>query len=44
MGLAYVQTLVRRLGGEITCQSTLGVGTTFTFTLAQALAQGDAPT
>ena len=34
MGLAYVRTLVRRHGGEITCQSTLGVGTTFTFTIA----------
>lgn len=37
MGLAYVRTLVRRHGGEITCQSTLGVGTTFTFTMAHAL-------
>ena len=37
MGLAYVRTLVRRHGGDITCQSTLGAGTTFTFTLAQTL-------
>ena len=37
MGLSYVQTLVRRHGGEITCQSTLGVGTTFTFTIANHL-------
>ncbi len=37
MGLAYVRTLVRRHGGDITCQSTLGVGTTFTFTLAHTL-------
>ena len=35
MGLAYVRTLVRRHGGDITCQSTLGAGTTFTFTIAQ---------
>ncbi len=37
MGLAYVRALVRRHGGDITCQSTLGVGTTFTFTLAHTL-------
>ena len=36
MGLAYVQILVRRHGGDITCQSTLGVVTTFTFTIAPA--------
>jgi two-component system sensor histidine kinase/response regulator len=36
MGLAYVQTLGRRHGGDIACQSTLGEGTTFTFTIAQA--------
>ncbi len=40
MGLAYVQTLVRRHGGEITCQSTLGAGTTFTFTIAHHLVSG----
>jgi signal transduction histidine kinase len=34
MGLAYVRTLVRRHGGDITCQSTLGVGTTFMFLIA----------
>ncbi|MBF0271590.1 MAG: sensor histidine kinase [Magnetococcales bacterium] len=33
MGLAYVRTLVRRLGGGIVCDSTLGQGTTFTVTL-----------
>jgi signal transduction histidine kinase len=40
MGLAYVRTLVRRHGGDITCQSTLGVGTTFTFTIAHTLSRG----
>ena len=33
MGLSYVQTLVRRLGGRIWCESEPGRGTTFTFTL-----------
>lgn len=33
MGLAAVQTLVRRHGGGIQCESVLGVGTTFTVTL-----------
>ncbi len=33
MGLAYVKTLVRRLGGAIWCESIEGVGTTFNFTL-----------
>jgi PAS domain S-box-containing protein len=42
MGLAYVQTLVRRHGGDIRCHSTLGVGTTFTFTIAHQLAEGEA--
>jgi signal transduction histidine kinase len=40
MGLAYVQMLVRRHGGDITCASTLGEGTTFTFTIAQARPNG----
>jgi signal transduction histidine kinase len=43
MGLTYVRTLVRRHGGEITCQSTLGVGTTFSFTIAHALSHGASP-
>jgi signal transduction histidine kinase len=41
MGLTYVQTLVRRHGGNIWCRSTLGVGTTFVFTIAHDLAQGE---
>ena len=34
MGLTYVQALVRRHGGKIWCDSELGKGTTFTFTIA----------
>ena len=37
MGLAYVQTLVRRLEGRITCVSTLDQGTVFHVTLPSAL-------
>lgn len=33
MGLSYVTTLVKRLGGDIDCRSALGEGTTFTVTL-----------
>ncbi len=39
MGLSYVQTLVRLHGGQIECQSELGVGTRFTFTIANHLAK-----
>ena len=40
MGLAYVQMLVQRHGGDIWCHSTLGVGTTFTFTIVPQVAGG----
>ena len=40
MGLAYVQTLVRRHGGRIWCQSQLGGGTTFSFSISHHLTQG----
>jgi PAS domain S-box-containing protein len=33
MGLAYVKTLVRRLGGTICCESVEGSGSTFSFTM-----------
>jgi signal transduction histidine kinase len=33
--------LVRRHGGEIRCHSTLGGGTTFTFTIAHQLTEGE---
>ncbi len=38
MGLAYVRTLVRRLGGRIWCESRLGEGTCFYFTLPREAA------
>jgi len=41
MGLAYVQTLVRRHGGRIWCESEVGAGATFSFTLPHQFAQGD---
>lgn len=33
MGLAYVRTLVRQLGGKVWCESQLGVGTRMRFTV-----------
>jgi PAS domain S-box-containing protein len=40
MGLPYVQALVRRHGGRIWCESELGVGTTFSFTISNRLEKG----
>ena len=36
MGLAFVRTLLHRLGGRIECHSQFGVGTTFSFMLPRA--------
>jgi signal transduction histidine kinase len=36
MGLAFVRTLLHRLGGSIDCHSQFGVGTTFSFTLPRS--------
>ncbi|MGA2435552.1 MAG: ATP-binding protein, partial [Bryobacteraceae bacterium] len=36
MGLAYVQVLVNRLGGQIRCESEAGAGTTFSFSLPKS--------
>jgi signal transduction histidine kinase len=33
MGLAYVKTLIRNMGGRIWCESQPGAGTTFSFTI-----------
>ncbi len=40
MGLPYVRALVRRHGGRIQCESELGEGTTFTFTISNDLSEG----
>lgn len=37
MGLAYVQTLIRRHGGRIWCESEAGIGTRFIFTFPNNL-------
>jgi signal transduction histidine kinase len=41
MGLAYVQTLVRRHNGRIWCNSEVDIGTTFSFTIAKQLIQNE---
>ncbi len=40
MGLAYVQTLIRRHGGRIWFESTYGQGTQFNFTIKNNLTEG----
>ncbi len=37
MGLSYAQTMVRRHGGRITCESEQGAGATFTFTIPKII-------
>jgi len=37
MGLAYVRTLIRKLGGKVWCESELGVGTKMSFTVPKIL-------
>lgn len=41
MGLAYVQALVRRQGGQIWCESEPGVGSIFAFTIPTNTSQED---
>jgi PAS domain S-box-containing protein len=41
MGLPHVQTMVRRHGGRIWCDSELGVGTVFTFAISDDLTEAD---
>ena len=41
MGLPYAQTLIRRHGGRIWCESEPNVGTMFAFTISNQLAKGN---
>ncbi len=41
MGLAFVQTLLRKLGGRIWCESEHGTGSTFYFTIADNIEEED---
>ncbi len=43
MGLTYVAALIRRHGGRVWCDSELGVGTTFSFTIPQQSAAAAEP-
>lgn len=43
MGLAYVKTLVKQLGGRVWCDSELNKGTTFSFSLPVYPASADQP-
>ncbi len=43
MGLAFVRTLLHRLGGRIECNSEFGVGTTFSFTLPRVASENASP-
>lgn len=44
MGLAYVQTIIRRYGGDIWCESAPGKGSIFSFTIPNVIAkQEDKP-
>ena len=40
MGLAYVRALVRRCGGRIWCNSEVGVGSTFSFSVPNHVEEG----
>jgi len=43
MGLAYVKTLLRSMGGRIWCESQAGVGTTFSISLPAAPPEPECP-